>query len=62
MYKYKSGRAEDMGGCGHLPRKGSWIVGTPLDSIVDGIFLIVYSVFSYDVQIFDGQEVRRAGR
>lgn len=24
--------------------------------------LIVYSVFDYDVQIFDGQEVRRAGR
>lgn len=46
-----------MGGCGHLPRKGSWIhvVGTPVDSIVDGIFLIVYSVLGYDAQIFDGQ-------
>ncbi|KAL6801777.1 hypothetical protein J3E68DRAFT_394360 [Trichoderma sp. SZMC 28012] len=62
MYKYKVG--ED-GGHGRM-----WTFAP--ERVMDSLklhrlhrrrrILIVYSVLGYDVQIFNGQEVRRAGR
>ncbi len=62
MYKYKVGEDGGHGRMWTFAPERVMDAKDSIDSIVDGIFLSCNSVFSYDVQIFDGQEVRRAGR